>query len=270
MRRRIFFIVLLIYAVLLGCLAMEFISDRLVVGAVYDVACPETISASFAQAPTPYTIKANQSFKDLEPFKLQKYKPKPELPLQRIHAKPPVEPIWEHEEPSYGTGRFGDEGRFVIPEAGFAVPVWNCYQADGYFDYAQSVIDQYDAAAMFWVYTDTPFISDHVNQGFSVINNCYPGQLSYVEKNGYKTWYECEYVEYNAVCYMTEIITPSGIDPTYAGADHLVNYTCNGYHNGDEFGITLVVWRQTTVSENPFWIWSCYYPTNHEYSNYRI
>lgn len=182
----------------------------------------------------------------------------PETPYQRTYKQQVRK---EFVEPVYGSGNVGDEGRFVLPEQEYAIPLWNGLQQDYLLDKAQYIVDAEDSAALFWLMTDTPIVADHAHQGFTVINNCQPGELAYIEKDGHKTWYECEYVDLYSMNYGYDLITSDGVNAVNAGADHLVTYTCNGTCSTIwYFGISMVVWRETEVEGNPFGCWVYYYP----------
>ena len=154
-------------------------------------------------------------------------------------------------EPEYGSGAFGDAGRFVIPEKEFAVPIWSNLYNDG-----QYVVDAWDSAI---VLQDgpVPVIGDHVNQGFYVIKECTPGTLSYIENPNGRTWYVCESVDRNSINTGDSLLNSDGVNVEYIALDYLVTYTCNSeVPTPIEYdSVTITMWRETYVEENPFGYW---------------
>ena len=145
------------------------------------------------------------------------------------------EPGWQYSE------TVGDFGRFVIEGLGFAVPLYSAGAEEGA---AQAVCDAWDSGLYDRPsYCTVPVVADHVNQGFTVIKHCVPGETRSVIETVYgQEEFLCVAMDGSCRNTGSKLLDSAGDDINARfGVGWLVTYTCN--ENWEH--VTVVLWRKT-------------------------
>ena len=139
----------------------------------------------------------------------------------------------------YGTGIYGNRGRFVIPGKDYAVPLY-----DDRSKSTQETVDAQDSAALITSLGTTAVIADHYNQGFDVIRTVGEGTVCYIEdENNNKTWYTFSSSDQDGYNKGSKLVNSEGENVLNYGEDYLACYTCN-INPFAVNSVTIVVWEK--------------------------
>lgn len=140
-----------------------------------------------------------------------------------------------YEEPVY---TYGTAGRLDIPSVGVGVAL---YDTDLYQDNVQSVVDEWDSAAIFPYRERITVIADHNNQGFDAMKGVQIGDYAVIsQQDGSYVFYLCTRVCYDGHNLGTEIVDEYGEQVEYNTDGELIMYTCNDCWQN----ITISYWQR--------------------------